>query len=365
MIWWCIAPFGEGEVDSHADIFSTLATWSLAMTDQTPRISAELPCHLCGYDLRAHPPDGRCPECGASVAESRRVAAIPLRPTWQNSDPRWRRRILAGVWVLVLLPLMELMDVREGFGWATRVPVPTFFGRFTIGTLDGSLLCDWDVYAPLVFCTGVVLLFSKERERRQGKLDWTRRWGILCSYVVFMLSAASTLFVVALVLKGIAASFQTIPLKYRPQGTQLVVDLSTVYSRYGPTPRNTWGIARVGFSSITILLACVPLYDALRSSGPRRVATVLLAPLVLFSLMHLGQVGYYLAFSNGASARHIFHYQLYFWLCSRDWTMLAPVTPSVMIMEVAKSSIILAIAVWLAIAQLAAWRRRHAPMARP
>ena len=76
-----------------------------AMAPDVTGTSADLPCHRCGYDLRAHPPDGQCPECGASVAESRRLAAIPLRPAWRDSDPRWRRRILAGAWVLVLLPL--------------------------------------------------------------------------------------------------------------------------------------------------------------------------------------------------------------------------------------------------------------------
>src|SRR6476619_8383546 len=86
--------------------------------------ATELPCHGCGYDLRAHPPDGKCPECGASVAEARRVAAIPRRPAWRESDPRWRRRMLAGAWVLVFLPLM---DTLMASGWASKIPVPTVF----------------------------------------------------------------------------------------------------------------------------------------------------------------------------------------------------------------------------------------------
>src|SRR3954466_14733719 len=85
------------------------------MTVQTAEISADLPCHRCGYDLRVHPHDGVCPECGASVAESRRVAAIPRRPAWRDSDPRWRRRMVAGAGGLVLLPLMDVMSVT---GWA-------------------------------------------------------------------------------------------------------------------------------------------------------------------------------------------------------------------------------------------------------
>src|SRR5437763_16445075 len=88
---------------------------SFAMMTQAAEMSAELPCYRCGYDLRAHSQDGKCPECGASVAESRQMASIPRRPAWRDSDPRWRRRMLVGTWVLVLLPLI---DALKAFGWA-------------------------------------------------------------------------------------------------------------------------------------------------------------------------------------------------------------------------------------------------------
>src|SRR3954469_9898860 len=103
----------------------------------TDATAAEIPCQRCGYDLRAHPPDGLCPECGASVTEARRLAAIPLRPAWRDSDPRWRRRMLAGMWILVLLPLM---DALKAFGWASRLPGPTVLDyRGTVRTLDETL----------------------------------------------------------------------------------------------------------------------------------------------------------------------------------------------------------------------------------
>ena len=139
------------------------------MTNAAVETSVDLPCHVCGYDLRAQPQDGQCPECGTSVAESRRVAAMPRRPAWQDSDPRWRRRVLAGAWVLVLLPLMDVLNVS---GWAASVPVPTFWdSRGTVYTLDHTLAAYPGVYQPLCFCAGVVLLFSKERGRRPGRLD--------------------------------------------------------------------------------------------------------------------------------------------------------------------------------------------------
>src|SRR5438874_8793838 len=112
----------------------------------TAEMSDELLCHRCGYDLRAHPQDGKCPECGASVAESRRVAAIPRRPAWRDSDPRWRRRMLAGTWALVLLPLM---DALEAFGWAAKLRMPTFSDFQGIFTLDNTFLCNMGVYESL------------------------------------------------------------------------------------------------------------------------------------------------------------------------------------------------------------------------
>src|SRR3954447_11272062 len=99
----------------------------------TDEALADLSCHICGYDLRAHPRDGKCPECGGSVAESRRVAAIPRRPAWRDSDPRWRRRMLAGTWVLVLVPLMAAL---RRFEWDSSVPVPSIFGYGAVRTLD-------------------------------------------------------------------------------------------------------------------------------------------------------------------------------------------------------------------------------------
>lgn len=340
------------------------------MPNHTPEISAQLSCHLCGYDLRAHPQDGRCPECGTSVAESRQFAAIPRRPAWRNSDPRWRRRILAGTWILLLLPLI---DVLQGFGLASHVPVPHLFDRYTISSLDDTLIGSSLVYRPLAFCIGVVLLFSKERGRQPAKLDWTRRWGILCSYIVLLLSAVSVLFVSALVILGIAALYLNIALIYQPRITPLLAYVSAKYLLYGPHPGKMADLALIAFSSITIVLACVPLFDALRSSGPKWIAATLLAPLASFSLIHLWQVGHGLASSTVISPEALYGYAVYFWsqplvttIASLpqvwDWSTLAS---GVFIMEALKWSIILAIAVWLTIAQLAAWWRGRKQRQRP
>ena len=329
-------------------------------------MSIDLPCHLCGYDVRAHPHDGKCPECGASVAESRRVAAMPRRPAWRDSDPRWRRRMLAGTWLLVFLPLMAAL---RAFGWDSSVPVPTVFHYYqgAANTLDDALVSFPAVYQPVFFCIGVVLLFAKERGRRPARLDWTRRWGILCTYVVFLLSAAQVLFIGALVLAGVAAVFQSMPLKYQPPVTQLLVDMSSGYLRYGPLPMNLAGIVQVAFTSIAILLACVPLFDALRSTGgSKRIAAILLAPLALFSLMHLANLALYCLGFSAATSAAAFQYWIYFWpdlplrylAGSSAGVSLSGSELIALFVECAKWCIVLAIAVWFSIAQLATWRRR-------
>lgn len=299
------------------------------------------------------------------------MAAIPRRPVWRDSDPRWRRHMLAGAWIISLLPLMSAM---QAFEWASNLPVPTIFDyRGTVRTLNDTLICYWDVYDQLVFCIGIVLLFSKERRRRRGPLDWTRRWGVICSYVVFLLNAAQFLFIPALILAGIAALFLSMPLKYQPAVTRFFVEVSATYLRYGPYPKDISAVVLAAFSSITILLACIPLFDALRSSGPKRTAWFLLAPLALFSLMHLTLAGLYWLKIPGVTSTDVYSLAVYFrprLLFGQTFNMgisgygiMSGAVPMAIGIEAVKWCIVLAIAAWLTIAQLAARRqpKRRAP----
>ena len=356
----CFPPRRPGPSVTGAVLRRRRPRSKLAMTAHTTPTSDDLPCHGCGYDLRAHPQDGKCPECGASVAEARRSAKV--RPAWRESDPRWRRRVLAGVWLLALLPLMDVLRVS---GWATRVPVPEVYDtRGTVRTLDDTLLAYPGVYQPLAFCTGVALLFAKERGRRPGPLDWTRRWGVLCSYVALLLSATQILFMVALVLTGIAAVFQSIALKYQPGVTQIFVDVSTAYFRYGPQPKDVTGVVGAASSSIAILLACIPLFDALRSSGGKRPAAILLAPLALFALMYLARAGWYCAALGNAPVADFLPYGVYFrpelFVARAAGVPAGPGAPAALgavVVEAVKWCSVLGIAVWLSVARLAASRK--------
>jgi hypothetical protein len=257
------------------------------------------------------------------------------------------------------------MDVLTTFGWASAVPVPRVLdARAAVNTLDETLFCSPGVYLPSVFCAGVVLLFANERGRRPGRLDWTRRWGILSTYVVFLLSAAQFLFLVALVMTGIAALAQSIALKYQPAATPLLVRVSTTYLYYGPCPMERAAAVRAAFSSAAVLLACVPLLGALRSSGPKRLAVVLVAPLALCALAYLVQAGRY---GLGFARTNPWDTTLpggFFWptpLVGRVANAFGfhefAATPGVVFVEAVKWCTVLAIAMWLTLAQLATWRR--------
>ncbi len=272
--------------------------------------------------------------------------------------------MLAGAWVLVLVPLMTALDT---FGWAARINVPTFFDVQGAQSLDESYVNVFQSYACFTFCIGVVLLFAKERNRQRNRLDWTRRWGVITSYLVFLLGIPIFGFVTDLVAIGIAALFMSMRYVDQPAVTGLLVHLSAGYIHYAPFPGPLLSLSVVGFSSSVILLACAPLYNALRSSGPKVWAAILLAVLALGSVVQLWYIIEYIA-NPAAPSTSKFGY-FYF---SPDILMsgftyhgsnpflrsrAASVLSGEFVMETAKWFAILAIAVWLTLAQFAAKRR--------
>jgi hypothetical protein len=169
-------------------------------------------CSRCGYDLRATPADGRCPECGQAVAVSAEVAKLPIRPAWHESDPRWRRNVLLGLWVLTLLPLPTVL--RET-GVAARLRIPALFepGSWT-RPLEDSHLYLFD--PALTFFIGTMLLLTPERGRRHHWTDRLRPWAIIANVILLGLTIANHSLVHGLVLTGIAGSLTDVPLQYQP-----------------------------------------------------------------------------------------------------------------------------------------------------
>jgi hypothetical protein len=354
-----VAATGIGTRLQYAHLHFRLQSRRMSQLSSPDLSAAAIPCHACGYDVRAQPADGVCPECSAAVSESHRLAAIPRRPAWRDADPRWRRRLLAGAWILALVPLMSVL---RDSGWAEILPAPTFFKVQRPQSLNESFVAH--TYEYLTFCVGVVLLFSKERNRQRNRLDWTRRWGVITSYLVFLLGIPTFAFITALVVGGIGAVFLNMRLVDQPSVTHLLVQVSTGYLYYGPHPGWLLYASLVAFSSIVVLLACVPLYTALCSSGPKMWAAILLAPLALASVVQIVLAFQYVVGRLPPSAAGHFFYFMPSALTAGftslgtqrgDWSGIG----LQFIMEVAKSFAITAIAIWLTIAQIAVKRRRR------
>lgn len=330
------------------------------MSDALPEIASALPCASCGYDLRATPRDGICPECATPVQKAVELAAIPVRPAWRDSDPRWRRRMVAGAWVMVLVPLVDVLQ-RSGLAARLRVPAMFEYGS-NARPLEHSFVTM--VYTYLAFCIGVVLFFSKERYRRRNPLDWTRRWGVIVSYAVFLLGVPLHALVSALVMVGIAASFMSLPFENQPAVTGLVKEVGAGYLLYGPHDSEAVYATVTAFSACAILLACVPIYDALRCSASRVWALVLLAPLAVISVWQIaGAVHWYLNYPLATDAElPAFFFEpgsllpgLAELKSGFSWQRLLS-----FMTEAVKWLIFLGVAIWLSVAQAGAWRKSPA-----
>lgn len=93
-------------------------------------------CIVCGYDLRAAPPEGHCPECGTAVERS-------LHGDWlRYADQRWVRAVHRGLrWTwrgvaAVLISIIALLVFVIGLaiiGAVSSTPIPSWFeGVFVV-----------------------------------------------------------------------------------------------------------------------------------------------------------------------------------------------------------------------------------------
>ncbi len=117
------------------------------------RLTADLPCAHCGYNLRGLPPEGKCPECGTAIAESLRGDLLSA------ADPAWLQRIYRGqaliyagkvglifVFVFVRSSLLRAAwpawgPVGEILGWVITgaTSLLLLLGTFAATTLDPRL----------------------------------------------------------------------------------------------------------------------------------------------------------------------------------------------------------------------------------
>lgn len=80
--------------------------------DAEGRLVYDLPCTLCGYNLRGLPPAGTCPECAAAVSQSLRGDRLAY------CDRRWLATIRSGLsWLINWLQCLILVGVLTVFDW--------------------------------------------------------------------------------------------------------------------------------------------------------------------------------------------------------------------------------------------------------
>ena len=116
-------------------------------------------------------------------------------------------------------------------------------------------------------------------------------------------------------------------------------------------------------SACVILLACFPIYDALRCSGSRKLALILLVPLALISLWQIwGAVHWYLNLPwSGDYTPPMFFFDDFLLPSLTNGQIGGRTLLLALALEAAKWLIFFAIAIWLTVEQARAWRKSAMP----
>lgn len=107
------------------------------LIDETGRVSGEVRCRSCGYDLQQLSAEGDCPECGVAIERSLRSDALRL------ADPDWLRRVGWGSRLMVIgLLLWVVLGLTFGIavGVMSMAAAQTaYIGVIAVGTLVSIL----------------------------------------------------------------------------------------------------------------------------------------------------------------------------------------------------------------------------------
>ena len=239
--------------------------------DADGRIGQDLPCLKCGYNLRTLLDDGECPECGASVHESARLAWLC------HHDPAWLRRLeVATIWIEVAVVcgiLLPLFVVMVGVGVDA-------FACFVWILLCGALagLCGfWEVTAS-----------SPGSGIGQLRLRRTARCAMALGFVgLFLLMALVTFaqggMAVYTLLNLVAPALGVSVLACLGVAAWATPTYATALAAKVPEPRLVvhsrivaWGFALCFFVCVTTIVALLLLPASLRQGIPTAVPVVAL-----------------------------------------------------------------------------------------
>ena len=146
-----------------------------------------LPCVGCGYDLRASPAHGQCPECGVEVWKSLHGGRL------DHVDPKWLARVVRGQAILApaWMALTCVIALGVAAAWlavilmAANVPPMIAFDVMLVGgalTFNAALVC---------LAVGAAMVARPEpREATMQRTDLRRfvaRWGFAVCAAAFIL----------------------------------------------------------------------------------------------------------------------------------------------------------------------------------
>ncbi|MBN1512008.1 MAG: hypothetical protein JXB13_08335 [Phycisphaerae bacterium] len=122
----------------------------LPQLPSTPTVNNDMTCGTCGYNLRGLSPDGRCPECGHPIEESR------YDPRLAAADPRWLRAIRRGFTILLVSEFATAAARLLGYAIVTtylayQAMVITWFIGVTLYSLGSWIVASRDCVCPPMF----------------------------------------------------------------------------------------------------------------------------------------------------------------------------------------------------------------------
>ena len=136
------------------------------------RVATDLPCLSCGYNLRTLRSDGRCPECGADVADT-----VAVRLSLMSARD-WTRTLGRG---LNLLAIWLVAAAVSAVGLAALALAPTSI--VALGPTASVLMLAWGTAVGVVVLAGPICVLQlgaapPARLPLARRLPWRRvgRW---------------------------------------------------------------------------------------------------------------------------------------------------------------------------------------------